>query len=124
MLLYLLKLIIGLMMTILIETAIAYLIGFRKKTEIKAVAIVSIITYPILNMILLFYRTFFNASLLQIITIFMEFIVVAVEYLLLKYALGKKYPWWRLPFLSFVMNLGSYLFGLFVLSNIFSRLFL
>ena len=75
------------LLTIVIELAVAILFGFRKKIEIIAIIFVNLLTNPVLNYFLWVndYFSFFKSNLL--LTLFLEVVVVFVEWKLLMYIL-------------------------------------
>lgn len=104
--------VLALFYTIIIELLVAFLFGFRKKTEIIAIILVNLVTNPILNYLLLVigYSSLFGIS--QIFIVFLELIVVLVEWKLLVFVLQDKPK--RLLLLSIAMNLCSYMAGFLI----------
>lgn len=103
---------LALFLTIVIELVIALFFGFRKKIEIIAIVFVNLLTNPILNYLLLVnnHFSFFKTNLL--IILFLEFVVVLVEWKLLVYALQGKTK--KLLLLSLLMNFCSYIAGVII----------
>lgn len=98
-----------LILTIIIELAVVYLLGFREKPILLAVVLVNIVTNPTLNYIISntinLYMDFGISYIL-----FLEVIVVLAEYLMLKLALKNiKIDYFKL---SLVINGCSFLIGL------------
>ena len=100
---------LALFLTIIIELIVAFFFGFRKKIDIIAIIFINLLTNPILNYLLLVndYFSFFKSSLL--IILFLEAIVVLLEWKLLVFALQGKSK--NLLALSLVMNFCSYIVG-------------
>jgi len=100
---------LALFLTIIIELIVAFFFGFRKKIDIIAIIFINLLTNPILNYLLLVndYFSFFKSSLL--IILFLEAIVVLLEWKLLVFALQGKSK--KLLALSLVMNFCSYIVG-------------
>lgn len=99
-------------LTVAIELTVAYLFNFRKKLEIITIISVNLLTQPALNY-LVFINNYFSFIKLNILIILLlELVVVLVEWKLMAYALPNKSK--QLLILSFVMNLSSYISGLFI----------
>lgn len=100
----------ALVLTEAVEAMAAFLMGYRDKKFYTVLIIINIITNPMLNCILmiLFY---FNIKSL-IITLVLEVLVVIVEWRLFVYALNKHDKSYLL--LSIIINLSSYIAGLFL----------
>lgn len=103
---------IALLLTIVIEVIIAIFFGYRKKSEIAAIIFINLITNPLINYLLII------NGYLKIITIstatilFLEMIVVLLEWLLLIFTLRQNSK--KLFILSLVMNLCSYIAGVLI----------
>lgn len=95
-----------LVFTIVVEVFVAFCLGFRSKLELTTVALVNLITNPILNVIEYIGVSLKLLPLNIYIVLFLEMIVVLVEWALLRFTLrqGSK----RLFYLSFLMNTASY----------------
>ncbi len=104
------NLITALFLTIIIETFTAILFGYKKRRELLAVAIVSLVTNPALNLFIAaaYYLKFINISIGLIL--FLELVVVVVEWRMLKKMLLKSSN--DLLLLSFAMNSASFMTGL------------
>lgn len=100
------------LLTIVIELAVAILFGFRKKIEIITIIFVNLLTNPVLNYFLWVndYFSFFKSNLL--LTLFLEVVVVFVEWKLLMYILQEKSN--KLFRLSLAMNFCSYIAGVLI----------
>lgn len=103
---------LALFLTIIIELAVAFFLGFRKKLEIITIVFVNLLTNPILNYLLLVndHFSFFKSSLL--IILFLEVIIVLIEWKLLVFALQENSK--KLLALSLVMNFCSYIAGVLI----------
>lgn len=104
--------IIPLILTIIIESVVIYSFGFRGKDLLMAAIGVNIITNPTLNLIfshtLNIYADYGMGYIL-----FLEAIVVIVEYFMLKAIIKKEdIPFFRL---SLTMNVTSFLVGILLL---------
>lgn len=106
---------LALFLTIVIELAVALFFGFRKKIEIIAIVFINLLTNPILNYLLLVnsYFSFFQTSMS--LFLFLEILVILVEWKLLVYALQEKTK--KLILLSSVMNFCSYIAGVIIFRN-------
>ena len=100
------------LLTIVIELIVALFFGFRRKIEIITIILINLLTNPILNYFLWVndYFSFFKSNLL--LTIFLVFIVVFIEWKLLAYVLQEKSN--KLLKLSFAMNFCSYIAGVLI----------
>jgi hypothetical protein len=103
---------IPLILTIIIETFVVYMLGFRSKKFLWSVVMVNVITNPALNFLLSQTVDLYLSFGMNYILI-LEAIVVVVEYLILKTLFRQE----KIPFfqLSFVMNGSSFLLGLLLL---------
>src|SRR3989339_1760016 len=101
---------IALILTQVIELAVAVILGYRDKWSILTILCINVITNPALN-ILLYLGNSYHILNYDFMTLnILELTVVLVEWLLLMYTLGgNKY---KLLFLSFAINATSYLSGL------------
>ena len=102
-----------LVLTIVTEVIVAYVFGFRKKTEIITIIFINLLTNPILNYLLLVngYFSFFEIN--PTLILFLELAVVLAEWRLLIFALQKSPK--QLLILSLAMNLCSYIIGALLL---------
>jgi hypothetical protein len=109
---------IPLVLTLVLELFMAYLFGYRKKKEILAITFINLITNPLMNFIILvlaiYFELFYNFSIFY--PLVLEFLVIIVEWLLLKYTIDQKSS--SLLKLSIVMNLFSLIFGLIIFIGI------
>lgn len=103
----------GLAITILVELGVAVLWRFTRKNELKIVALASLLTYPVLNLILAIYRPA-NAWFYGAYILILEILVVIVEAWIYIYVFFPKYKKYRLYLMSFTMNLASFCIGLFL----------
>ncbi len=106
---------IPLAFTIIIETLVVYLLGFRGKKLYFSLLFVNILTNPILNYIVMKYSLDFYS------VVGLEIIVVLVEGLLLKMIIKGNLPYFRL---SFIMNAVSFLVGLWLPWRVIWEIFL
>lgn len=102
----------ALFLTIVIELAVVFFFGFRKKKEIIAIIFINLLTNPILNYLLLVnnHFSFFKPDLS--IILFLEVIVVLTEWRLLVFSLQEESK--KLLALSTAMNFCSYLVGVLI----------
>lgn len=105
---------IALTLTIWIEAIVAYLSGFKKKTELTVIALLNVITNLLLNCILLIannvYRFSWSGWLLGVVIL--EIIIILIEWRVLVSVLG--YNSRKMLVLSLVMNIASCLLGIIV----------
>ena len=102
----------ALFFTIVIELVVAFLFGFRKKIELITIVLVNLVTNPILNYFLLVndYFSFWPRSMVLII--FLEVLIVLLEWRLLVYVRLEKTK--KLLLLSALMNFCSYVVGVII----------
>ncbi len=104
----------ALFVTIAVELVVAFLFGFRKKTEIIVIIFINILTNPALNYALgvisqfSFFRS--NVRLGPPILLLAEMVVVLIEWGLLVLALQEKPK--KMLVLSLAMNFCSYVAGM------------
>ena len=103
---------LALLLTEIVEIAVALFLGYRRPREITAVFLVNLVTNPSLNY-LLFLNDYFGIIRYRWpLILFSEVAVVLVEWALLVFALrGNKKS---LFVLSFTMNICSYLTGVLI----------
>jgi hypothetical protein len=104
---------LALVLTIIVETGVAFILGYRDRKSLAVVALVNVITNPILNYLLLVIAVFRIMEISTALILFLEALVVLAEWRLMVYALDRD-PW-QLFVLSLVMNTASYLAGLLIL---------
>ncbi len=102
-----------LLLTIIVESGVAFFFGLRNKTEIGAVCLVNVITNPIMNF-LLFANYYFNYFIQPtVFLLVLEVVVVLVEGSLLLIILRTDPK--KMYVLSIVMNTCSFVAGLLIL---------
>jgi len=103
---------VTLLLTEIVEIAVAFLLGYRRPREIIAVFLVNLVTNPSLNY-LIFLNDYFGLIQERLpLILFLELAVVLIEWDLLVIALrGDKRS---LLGLSFFMNTCSYLTGVLI----------
>ena len=98
--------IVPLVLTVIIELAAVYALGFREGRLFSAAAIASVITNPVLN----FLVHYFGFSFEQIVI--SEAVIVIIEAFIMRiFMQGKNLPYFRI---SFIMNAVSFLSGLYL----------
>jgi len=96
----------------MIETPVAWVLGYKKRVEVMTVILASVMTNPVLNYLIALCRFFKLVNVDQAFVLTLEAIVVLVEWRILLYALGGGS---RRHFrTSFIMNAASYLTGLLI----------
>jgi hypothetical protein len=100
---------LSLLLTILIETGVAYLLGFRTRWYLLTVAVINVITNPVLNYLLLVLG-WLGMDVTLALVIPLEILVAVAEWRLLVYVFGG--PKGRLLILSVLANAASFLIGL------------
>ena len=103
-------------LTILIEVAVAFILGYRNRRALLTVICVNLITHPILHY-LLFLNWFFPLLPSFFLLLMLEVAATLAEWRLLIYALRKK--WTSMLLLSVSMNGISFIVGiLFLFFNV------
>ena len=111
------SLIISLILTLIIEVSISFIIGVRKKEDLKVVLWVNILTNPVVVYIANCVKLLNNDLIYNIIVIIMEVIVIVVEFILYKKYLEYK---GNTPLLiSSVNNIISFSLGIIISKIIF-----
>lgn len=103
----------ALLLTILIEEAVAIFFFGKQWMGYLLVLLVNVATNPMINFLYLWLRTFLDIMPYSPLMILMEAVVVLVEYLLLSMGLNRRGKRWLA--LAFLMNVTSYLCGLLLL---------
>ncbi len=106
-------------LTIVIEVGIAYLMGYRTKNFLIVVGLASVITNPVLNIVLSLNATFIGFYNDNLFILILEIIVVFVEFYILCYVFDRKYSRIKLFRLAVIINLSSYLIGYYLQEYVF-----
>lgn len=101
-------------LTVLIEAAFAFLFGIRSKYGQLVVLLANVITNPLLNSILTVVSFYLSPSYYHVFLVFLEITVVIVECWIYKKTVPFK---WNPFLLSLLLNACSYLIGTGVLRN-------
>jgi hypothetical protein len=104
------------LLTVLLEVAVALLLGFRKRSELLCVVAVNVFSHPLLVYLLWAIDSLRLRPIGVIETLLLEAGVVVVEWRLLRFALPRR-PTLRLLLLSLAMNGVSYLSGILLASS-------
>jgi hypothetical protein len=107
---YLRDYLIAFLLTVVIEVAVALLLGYRKRLEIACVVLVNVFSHPLLNSVILVIIAAWSAPVGLPVIVLLEAGVVLVEWQLLCYAL-QQHSRFRLFILSLAMNSASYAAG-------------
>lgn len=110
--LYLKVLIVCLLSTIIVEVIVSLLLKVRDKKDILNIILVNIMTNPLLVSITVYINIFYGLKYKNIIIYPLEILVVLVEGLVYKRYL--KYKKINPYLLSLILNISSYLIGLFI----------
>jgi len=108
------SLLFALLLTIAIEITVAYFFCHRKKLEIIAIICINLLTNPILNYLLILNKSFSFIKINFFIIIFLEVMVIVIEWKLLVYALHEKSR--KMFVLSLAMNFSSYITGVLIIN--------
>jgi len=99
---------LALLLTLTIEGSAAYLFGLRKRESLLVVAMINVITFVILNYLLLVLG-YLGITVPLALVILLEMLVVVAEWRLLLYVFGKASG--RFFILSLIANTASFLAG-------------
>ncbi|MDR2755275.1 MAG: hypothetical protein LBC20_06175 [Planctomycetaceae bacterium] len=102
---------IPLLMTILLESAAAWLLGVREVLFYESMVFINLITNPSLCFFLLVLYNFDNVPI-TLVTIIFEIIIVLIEWRLLVLVFPKKSK--NMFRLSLIMNCSSYFLGVLI----------
>lgn len=111
---YLLMIVLGFGLTVVIETSVAWFLKYRRKEEIQIVILSTVVTYPILHLLLSIYLMMTGYIPGIVVILFLEVFVVIVEFYILQYVFSTKYTKKQMFLLAFIMNAASYLIGLLI----------
>ena len=104
--------VIALLLTEVVEVAVALFLGYRRPKEIIAVILVNLLTNPSLNFLLFLNDYYGVVQRGWPLILFLELAVIFIEWALLVIALRENKK--SLLGLSFVMNTCSYLTGVLI----------
>ena len=110
-------------LTIAIEVGVAYLMGYRSRNFLLIVGLASVITNPVLNMVIALNSMLWIFRDDTILIIILELIVVAVEFYILCYVFDRKYTRIKLFKVAVAINLASYSLGYFIQEYLFPLIF-
>jgi hypothetical protein len=100
--------------TLFIELIVAFVLGYRKKTELLAVILVNIITNPLLNYFIQVNNQLKFVQLSFGLILVLEVGVVVVEFALLSFMLKQSKQ--KILLLAVLMNVVSFGFGVLIQS--------
>ena len=99
-----------LIITLILETAAALIIGIRKADELLRLALINIITNLSINLFLIFWKLYHPVNTVLTVIIILELAVVVSEWLLIRKAIKSvKHPF----LISLYLNVVSFAGGLF-----------
>ncbi len=101
---------IAFLLTIVLEVAVALVLGYRRRHEIACVVLVNVFSHPLANYLVWIIGELRSTPIRPLEILLLEAAVVIVEWLLLCYALPRRRKS-GLFVLSLAMNSGSYLAG-------------
>jgi hypothetical protein len=104
---------IAFLLTLAIEPAVAWLLGYRRRLELACVAAVNVFTHPALNLIIWTAARWYERPVGLPGILLLEIGVVLVEWRLMCFALPQRSSR-GLFYLSLAMNAASYLAGFLV----------
>lgn len=102
----------ALLLTIVIEEAVAVFFLGTRWTGYVLVLLVNVATNPVINVVYRWLNSYVRISPYGLVIIVMELAVVWVEYRLISYGLNSKAKRWLI--LSLAANTASYVTGLFI----------
>ena len=105
---------IALLLTIVVEWCVVFLFGYRNKNVFLVVAMINLVTNPLLNYIILVIQYLNLFQINMPVFFIIELLVILAEWRLLIYAINENDK--KLLILSVVMNLASFISGLVLFS--------
>ncbi len=107
---YIILMFFALLGTIISEGFVAFLFGFRDKTSLIKIALINVITNPVMNYLALLVYNLKIVKVDLVLFLFLEALVVISEWRLLLYAFPKRKD--NMFLLSLSMNTVSFIIGL------------
>ena len=107
-----LNLAIPLLLTILIESFVAFTLGYRTVDDIKRILLINIFTNPAFVHLCLFYNVYFDVKPSDELIFIAEIVIIFIECKLLM--ISSNYSREKMLTLSFLMNMASYIATLFI----------
>lgn len=111
------RLALALILTIIIELAVALAAGIRGRKNMECIALVNVITNPLFNYLLICYFFITRTAIRNEFILIAEMLIVIAEYHLLKNALRQTRS--KVFILSLLMNCSSYIAGLIITSKFY-----
>lgn len=111
------RLALALILTIIIELAVALAAGIRGRKNMECIALVNVITNPLFNYLLICYFFITRTAIRNEFILIAEMLIVIAEYHLLKNALRQTRS--KVFILSLLMNCSSYMAGLIITSKFY-----
>ncbi|GEM_PF-2332119 len=103
-----------LVLTIIIEVTVTIIIGYKKKNFLLVVALGSVITNPVLNILISIYVFVTNKYIPLYLLVLLECMVAYVEFRILYFVFNKKYNKKELIIIAVIINSCSFLIGYFL----------
>ena len=103
--------IVALFLTLLIEIFIAFILGYKDKTSIAIIALINIITNPLLNYLIIINNQLNLIKYNLIFLLVLEISIIFIEWGILVYSIKSKNSK-QLFVLSLIMNFTSFIIGL------------
>jgi len=103
-----------LVLTIIIEVTVTIIIGYKKKNFLLVVALGSVITNPVLNILISIYVFVTNKYIPLYLLVLLECMVAYVEFRILYFVFNKKYSKKELFIIAVIINSCSFLIGYFL----------
>lgn len=100
--------------TLLIEIAVAALLGYRNKNFLIVVGLASVVTNPVLTVLITLYSYFLHTHIPLQIIIILEVLIIVIEYFILLYVYKSKYSKKELLMVSTIINSSSFVIGFFI----------
>ena len=103
------------LITVLTETVVSLIWGFRRLRELGIILLINTVTNPLLNVLAILMNLYFPYSATRICILCLEVIIFLAEALLFKAFLERcRHPW----LLSLTCNAASYAAGLLILPHL------
>lgn len=105
----------ALIITLIVEVAVAFFLGYKKQEAMIAIASINILTNPIFNLAVLVNSVTLEINFYLFVFI-LEILVIIAEWRLLNYLLKQTFPKRNFLLDSIVLNVTSYLIGYLIFS--------
>lgn len=118
----LLQLSLYLSITVIIEVAVVFLLGYRKRNFLIIICLANVITNPTLNILITLYSFIMQNQIPIYLVFLLEVAIVFVEFFILFSVFKSKYAKKELFMISSIINSSSFLIG-YIIQDILVNLY-